>query len=119
MTTQAEGRVAWRPSDTLAARLLLLRRELRLSQREAAMKTGVSFGVWQGMEDGRATRGIDRAVASIAATLGVDRDWLMWGGALGSGPGGGVTATKSGWSPDSALVVDTWGGLACPAALVA
>lgn len=79
-----------RPNDTLAHRLVLLRHEQGLSQREAALRTGVSFGVWQGMESGRATRGVDRAVAAIAATLKYDREWLMWGGSLSDpfqGPG--------------------------------
>lgn len=81
MSTQTEH-PAWRPTDSLAHRLVLLRHELGLSQREAAIRTGVSFGVWQGMESGRATRGVDRAVAAIADTLDVDRNWLMWGGPL-------------------------------------
>lgn len=81
-----------RPNDTLAHRLVLLRHEEGLSQREAALRTGVSFGVWQGMESGRATRGVDRAVAAIAATLKYDREWLMWGGSLSDPFSGGPEA---------------------------
>lgn len=76
----------WRPHDTLSNRLVLLRHERDLSQKEASFRTGVSYGVWQGMEIGRDTRSVDKAVAKIAAALGVDRDWLMWGGPL-AGPG--------------------------------
>ena len=72
------------PADTLAARLLLLRHELHWTQREAAAATGVPFGVWQGMESGRETRGLDRHVIAIASQSGYDRDWLMWGGTLAS-----------------------------------
>lgn len=71
-------------ADTLAARLVLLRREMGWSQREASEATGVPFGVWQGMELLRETRGLDRHVVRIAAASGYDRDWLMWGGPLAS-----------------------------------
>lgn len=77
---------AWRPTDTLAARLILMRRELGLSQREAAEKAGIPFGQWQGMEDGhRQPRGLDVKIQRIALAFNVDRNWLMWGGPLSSG----------------------------------
>jgi len=69
-------------ADTLAARLLLLRHEMGWSQRKAATLTGVPYRVWQGMESGLETRGLDRHVVAIAAASGYDRDWLMWGGPL-------------------------------------
>jgi hypothetical protein len=105
MSTQTDVQ-PWRPADTLAMRLLVMRHDLKISQREAALRSGLSFGEWQSMENGAAARGIDRKVAAIAAAFGVDRDWLMWGGALGSGPGGRVTGTTSGWSTDSQWVID-------------
>jgi transcriptional regulator with XRE-family HTH domain len=77
MTTQpAHG---WVPEDNLATRLVLVRRQLGLTQRQAAERTGLTFGEWQSMEDGRQARGIDQKVARISLALGVDRDWLMWG----------------------------------------
>lgn len=83
------------PADTLAARLLLVRHEMHWTQREAAAATGVPFGVWQGMEMGRETRGLDRHITAIAEHSGYDRDWLMWGGTLSTpapnAPGGRVT----------------------------
>lgn len=75
-------RSGWVPTDSLANRLVLVRTERKLSQRAAADLCGLTFGEWQGIEMGRAARSVDRKVAKIAATLGVDRDWLMWGGAL-------------------------------------
>jgi len=69
-------------TDTLAARLILLRHEMGWSQREAAEATGVPYGTWQGMESGRETRGLDRHIVAIAANSGYDRDWLIWGGPL-------------------------------------
>ncbi|HEY5985163.1 MAG TPA: helix-turn-helix transcriptional regulator, partial [Streptosporangiaceae bacterium] len=83
MTATMETRGAWIPADTLAARLVLVRRELKLSQREAAERCGITFGSWQGMEDGeRQVRGLNDKVAAISEALGVDKNWLMWGGAL-------------------------------------
>jgi len=70
------------PTDTLGARLLVLRHEMGWSQREAVEATGVPYGTWQGMEMGRGTRNVDRHVAAIALATGYDREWLMWGGPL-------------------------------------
>jgi transcriptional regulator with XRE-family HTH domain len=100
MSTETVG--AWRPTDTLGARLILLRRELGLSQRDAAVRAGIPFGQWQGKEDdGRQPRGLDVKVARIAVAFGVDRDWLMWGGPLSGGtsgptPGGSVHNPREG-----------------------
>ena len=85
------------PLDTLASRLVLLRHELGWSQRKAAHETGVPYGTWQGMELGRETRSLDRHVVAIAAHSGYDRDWLMWGGPLTSGPGPGGTQVTRGY----------------------
>lgn len=66
-----------------------------ISQREAAEKVGTTARVWQNMEDGRAVRGLPAIIAATALAYGVDRDWLMWGGALeqekpSPGPGEGI-----------------------------
>lgn len=80
----------WTPADTLANRLLLVRNTTGLSQRAFALKVGVSYGVIQGMENGRSPHRHDAAVQKIVDALGVDRDWLMWGGPLKkeNSPGG-------------------------------
>ena len=80
----AAAQPAWIPVDDLATRLLVLRHQLGLSQREASERCGIPYGSWQSMEDGRQARGLDLKVARIADALGVDRTWLMWGGALAS-----------------------------------
>jgi len=88
MTATHDTRPAWVPADTLPARLILMRHELGMSQREAAQACGVTFGEWQSMESGRQARALDQKVAKIAAALGVSREWLMWGGPLTpGGPG--------------------------------
>lgn len=92
MSTQTEF-TAWRPQDTLAARLFLMRRELGLSQRAAALRAGITFGEWQSMENGADARGVDKKVAKIAAAFDVDRDWLIWGGPLAD-PSGGPTTRR-------------------------
>ena len=92
MSTQtAHG---WVPDDTLANRLVLVRRQVGLSQRAAAERAGLTFGEWQGMEDGRSVRGLDVKVRQVSMALGVDRDWLMWGGGGGSELGRPGTLTR-------------------------
>ncbi len=72
----------WRPLDTLGARLVLIRRQLNISQRKAAELTGLTFGEWQGLEDdSRGVRRVDQKVSTISRVFNVDREWLMWGGA--------------------------------------
>lgn len=72
----------FRPTDSLSNRLLLVRHELGLSQREAAAKCGVGFGSWQSWENGRSPRHALRDLAKVAEALDIDRDWLFWGGPL-------------------------------------
>ena len=88
MTNHMTG--AWIPGDTLAARVVLVRRELGISQREAATQSGLTYGEWQSMEDGRSPRDLPAKIARIALAFDVDRDWLMWGGPLAppAEPGG-------------------------------
>ncbi|MFC9766817.1 helix-turn-helix domain-containing protein [Rhodococcus jostii] len=82
MSTSADTHDGWVPTDSLANRLVLVRNERKLSQRAAADLCGLTFGEWQGMEVGRGVRRVDQKVVKIAKALGVDRDWLMWGGHL-------------------------------------
>lgn len=88
----AQNADAWVPEDSLANRLLLVRRALGLSQRAAAEQAGITFGEWQSLEDGRAARDVGRKVAAISNTFRVDRDWLMWGGTLAEPTPGGPVA---------------------------
>lgn len=78
----AQTDYGWVPEDSLANRLVLVRRHLGITQRVAAERSGLTFGEWQGLEDGRQVRGLDVKVTAISRTLGVDRDWLIWGGPL-------------------------------------
>jgi transcriptional regulator with XRE-family HTH domain len=83
---------AWVPADTLAARLILVRHQLGLSQREAAEQAGVGFGAWQSWESGRAPRNAVTVLAQVADRLRLRRDWLLFGGPLvpsGPAPGDG------------------------------
>lgn len=69
----------WIPRDTFAHRLMLVRRELGLTQEEASELCGLDNGSWSNWEHGRRPRAMDVVVATIADKLGCDRDWLMWG----------------------------------------
>lgn len=70
---------AWVPEDTFGARLVLVRRELGLTQAQAADACGLDDGSWSNWERGARPRGLDEIVAAIVKSLRVNRDWLMWG----------------------------------------
>ncbi len=95
MTVSTEINSGWVPSDSLANRLVLVRLDRKLTQRGAAEQCGITFGEWQGMELGRATRRVDVKVRQIAMALGVDRDWLMWGGPLAPEDDGGPSTAAA------------------------
>lgn len=71
-----------RPADTLPLRLVMLRYEASVSQREAAFRCGITPRVWQGMEEGRSTAKLLDILQRIADEFGYDRDWLAYGGPL-------------------------------------
>lgn len=83
MTTAGLGS-HWKPRDTLANRLRLLRAELHMSQREFGQRCQIPAHQIQSIEDGNSPRGLDTKVKKIVLAFGVDRDWLMWGGELAS-----------------------------------
>lgn len=92
---------SWRPSDSLANRFRLVRADLGLTQKEFGDIVGIPPHQIQTIEDGKAGRHLDVKVKKIALALGVDRDWLMWGGSLGDGPSnegpdGGETEVNEG-----------------------
>lgn len=103
MTTQKSDGVPRVPVDTLAARLLLLRHELGMSRKEAAALSGVPIGTWQGMEEGRNSRGLPWHINKIAQVFGYDRDWLLWGGPLAPG-GADLDPAADGTMPDTGPV---------------
>jgi transcriptional regulator with XRE-family HTH domain len=70
---------AWVPSDTFATRLVLVRRELGVSVKEAAAQAGLHYATWSTWENGRKPADMAAVVRAISDGLGVDRDWLMWG----------------------------------------
>lgn len=73
------------PEDTFGLRLIALRTHLKLTQAEIAQRCGLDDGSWSNWERGARPRGMDEIVRKISDALGVDRDWLMWGGALRTG----------------------------------
>lgn len=71
------------PVDSFAARLKLARLDAgNLTIREAAARCGLNFASWSNWEGGMAPRRIDRVAQKISDTLGIDRDWLLYGGPL-------------------------------------
>lgn len=70
------------PADTLPLRLVMLRYEAHVSQREAAFRCGITPRVWQGMEEGRNTANLLDVLQTVADEFGYDRNWLAYGGPL-------------------------------------
>jgi transcriptional regulator with XRE-family HTH domain len=71
------------PADTFAARLILARHHAgHLSQREAAEKCGVNYASWSNWESGTRVRDFIETVEKISRGLGVDEQWLAFGGNL-------------------------------------
>jgi transcriptional regulator with XRE-family HTH domain len=77
---------AWVPSDHFGTRLLLARRELGLTVKEAALRCGLHYATWSTWENGRTPADMAAVAQAVSAGLGVSREWLMWGGTL-SEPG--------------------------------
>ena len=109
----ATGMDAWRPHDTLPNRLRLVRAEVGISQREGAIRIGITPRIWQNMEDGRAVRDLHKHIAAIATAYGVDREWLMWGGELDkeepsdpNGPDGSPVVPPVGLEPTTCGLKD-------------
>lgn len=71
------------PTDTFEARLMLARLHAgRLSIRDAAERCGYTNESWSGWERGRRPSDKLEVAEVISETLGVDRDWLLYGGPL-------------------------------------
>lgn len=85
MSTPTTG-VGWIPEDTFAARLLLARRHLNISVKEAAERCHLHYATWSTWERGSTPQNYPEIVLRVAEGLGVDRDWLAWGGPLPATP---------------------------------
>jgi hypothetical protein len=78
-----EDVTSWRPRDTFAARLRLIRGELGIDISQAATRCGLPIATWSYWErKGANPRDLLDVVLRIEHALHVDRDWLMWGGPL-------------------------------------
>lgn len=83
------------PVDTFAARLVLARLHAgRMSIRDAAKLCGFTNETWSGWERGRNPQDLLSTVETISEKLGVDRDWLLWGGPLATETSRRVRALK-------------------------
>lgn len=70
------------PVDTFAARVMLARAYVGLNIEDAAQKCGLNRQSWSNWEKGMRPRDFLDVVQAISEGLGIDRDWLMWGGPL-------------------------------------
>ena len=70
----------WIPdTDTFAARLALVRREMGWNIREAERECGISQNLWSNWEAGSAPRDQIKVSEKISKRTGVDLVWLMLG----------------------------------------
>jgi len=80
---QATGRGAI-PVDSFANRLMLARAHAgHISIREAADLCDLGRGAWTNWEKGARPVDVIEVAAVVAEKLGVDQEWLLFGGALG------------------------------------
>lgn len=81
MTTEAATipEQPWIPKDSFGLRLVMVRRQLGLTVEQAAKATGMAHPTWSTWERGALPRDMVKAVSQIAAALGVNQEWLMWG----------------------------------------
>lgn len=71
------------PTDTFGRRLMLARDHAgNLSIRDAADLCGIGRGAWTNWERGARPIDMLEIVEVISEKLGIDRDWLLWGGPL-------------------------------------
>jgi transcriptional regulator with XRE-family HTH domain len=63
-------------------RLRIVRFDLGLSVDQAAELCDVAPATWTKWEHGTQPRTLVRVIERISAATGIDREWLMWGGAL-------------------------------------
>jgi transcriptional regulator with XRE-family HTH domain len=71
------------PQDTFAGRLKLVRLHAgNLTIMQAAERCGLLNQSWSNWENGKVPRDKDDIVLAISEALGIDKDWLMWGGPL-------------------------------------
>ncbi len=99
---------SWVPGDSFSLRLLILRHELGLTQREAAKRCGLDDGSWSNWENGSHPRDMAKVVRQIHDATDVDMPWLMWGVM----PPGGGSPTPAGdgdeTPPDLPNQLSTW-----------
>jgi transcriptional regulator with XRE-family HTH domain len=79
MTTNIVRQEGWTPSNTYAARLVTLRRELDLTVEEISQQCGIASATWGNWENGTRPQDFIGAVERICKGTGVSREWLAWG----------------------------------------
>ena len=71
------------PIDSFAVRLILARYHAGdLTVRDAAERCGLNYGSWSNWERGSKPRDLLDIIEAISESLGIDRDWLLFGGPL-------------------------------------
>lgn len=90
------------PADQFRYRVLLARLDAGLTTHQAADLCGTNSASWSNWERGVKPRDLLDVVERISAGLGVDRDWLLFGGPLAKEdrrPGRVITRRNSAEQP--------------------
>jgi len=75
------------PADTFASRLMLVRVHAGyITIKDAAEKCDLNYGSWSNWERGSRPQELVEVVEAISTSLGIDRDWLLFGGPLTAPP---------------------------------
>lgn len=117
MSTAHSDRSLEVPADTFEMRLAIARFHAgNLSAAEAAMRVGVSGQAWRNWEAGKSVGARKPAmIRFIAEQLGVNEDWLRFGGELQKaphpdGPNGGPGVRRQGLEPRTQWLRGRTGG---------
>lgn len=82
------------PADTFAARLKLSRLHVGdITVKDAADRCGLNYGSWSNWERGSRPQELIEVAEAISAGLGIDRNWLLFGGPLATPESGGRRKT--------------------------
>lgn len=87
----------WKPEDTFATRLRLVRHEKNISAQELADHLGVNRNTILHWERGMDPKNMGKMVSKISTKYGVDPFWLMWGDENLVGQAGLEPATERLW----------------------
>ncbi len=74
------------PKLDFGMRLLMLRRSLKMGQRQIALKCGLVPSTWATWENGASPHNMNEVAEQIESHTGVPKEWLLWGSLILAAP---------------------------------